>query len=290
MAGYLRWLAPRIDELSNALPNRQRDLRAALLRDGQHRRTPEITASLILSWEIFLLFAEETRAIGRDEADCLLTRARAALSDSAEVQRAHQASEEPARRFLALLRSAISSGRAHVADADTGAQPEQAGCWGWQLNAAGSGDEREAWHPYGERLGWIRKDDLLLDPDAAFAAGQKLARDQGTSIPIKQRTLWKRLDEQGLLASRDQARGSTVRLTIQGMRRDLLHLRASTLAAETGQSGDETGQRDETGQEEDPESRGLPGSGQFGQFGQKLKHRAPAEPDLRDAVGWEVEI
>ncbi|HYZ26769.1 MAG TPA: toprim domain-containing protein, partial [Geminicoccaceae bacterium] len=158
MAEYLRWLAPRIDELSNALPNRQRDLRAALLRDGQHRRTPEITASLILGWEIFLLFAEETRAIGRDEADCLLTRARAALSDSAEVQRAHQASEEPARRFLALLRSAISSGRAHVADADTGAQPEQAGCWGWQF--VGSGDfEREVWHSQGERLGWIRHDD-----------------------------------------------------------------------------------------------------------------------------------
>ena len=135
----------------------------------------------------------------------------------------------------------------------------------------GSGDEREAWRPDGERLGWIRKDDLLLDPDAAFAAAQKLARDQGTSIPIKQRTLWKRLDEQGLLASRDQARGSTVRLTIQGMRRDLLHLRTSTLAAEAGQSGDETGQRDETGQEKGPESRGLPGSGQFGQFGQKTE-------------------
>jgi hypothetical protein len=142
----------------------------------------------------------------------------------------------------------------------------------------------------GDRLGWIRKDDLLLDPDAAYAAAQKLARDQGTAIATKQRTLWKRLDEQGLLASRDQARGSTVRLTIQGMRGDLLHLRTSTLAAEAGQSGNETGQRDETGQEEGPESRGLPGSGQFGQFGQKTEHRGGEEVDLRDAVGWEVEI
>jgi hypothetical protein len=205
------------------------------------------------------------------------------------VQRAHQASEEPARRFLALLGAAISSGRAHFADAETGSQPENAACWGWQF--VGSGDyEREVWRPHGEGLGWIRHDDLLLDPDAAFAAAQKLARDQGTAIPIKQRTLWKRLVEQGLLASRDQARGSTVRLTIQGMRRDLLHLRASTLAAETGQSDNVTGQRDKTGQEEGPESRGLPGSGQFVQFGQKMKHRGPEERDLRDAVGWEVEI
>ena len=143
----------------------------------------------------------------------------------------------------------------------------------------------------GERLGWIREDDLLLDPETAFAAAQKLARDQGTSIPIKQRTLWKRLAEQGLLASRDQARGTnTVRRTIEGMRRDLLHLRPSALAAGTDQRGDETDQRDETDQEKGPESRGFPGRGQFGQFGQKTEHRGRDERDLRDAVGWEVEI
>jgi hypothetical protein len=290
MAGYLRWLAPQIEGLKETLPARQRTLRGMLLQNSQHRRTPEIAASLILSWEIFLRFAEETGAIEHDVIARLLTRARAALSASAEVQGAHQVSEEPARRFLALLRSALSSGRAHVADAGTGTHPKDAACWGWQLYPAGSVGEREVWRPQGERLGWIRKGDLLLDPDAAFAATQKLARDQGTSIPTKQRTVWKRLEEQGLLASRDQARGSTVRLTIQGMRRDLLHLRTSTLAPETGQAGAETGQRDETGQEEGPESRGLPGSGQFGQFGQKLKHRGPEERDLRDAVGWEVEI
>ena len=56
--------------------------------------------------------------------------ARRALTDSAEVQRAHQASEEPAARFLALLGAAISSGRAHLADAETGAQPEDAASLG----------------------------------------------------------------------------------------------------------------------------------------------------------------
>ena len=290
MAGYLRWLAPRREDLKKMLPDRHRALRDTLVQSGEHRRTPDIAASLILSWEIFLRFAEEIGAIGPDDSAGTFARVRAALTGSVAAQRAHQASEEPARRFLALLRSALSSGRAHVADADTGAHPKNAACWGWQLDASGSGDEREAWRPQGDRLGWIRKDDLLLDPDAAYAAAQKLARDQGTAIATKQRTLWKRLDEQGLLASRDQARGSTVRLTIQGMRGDLLHLRTSTLAAEGGQSGNETGQRDETGQEEGPQSRGLPGSGQFGQFGQKMKSGGPEERDLRDAVGWEVEI
>ena len=284
MAGYLCWLAPQIDRLQETLPGRQRALRDVLVQGAQHRRTPDVAASLIVGWETFLRFAEDARAVTRAAAADMLTRVRAALTNSAEMQGAHLASEEPAQRFLALLRAALSSHRAHVADATTGAEPEDAACWGWQLKVIGSGGyERKEWCPNGERLGWIRDGVLLLDPDAAFAATQKLARDQGTAIPVKQRTLWKRLAEQGLLASRDQARGSTVRVTIQGMRRDLLHLLARAVAAETGQ-------HDQIGRENDLESRGVPGSGQFGQFGQKMNPRGPEGPDLRAAVGWEVEI
>jgi hypothetical protein len=291
MAGYLRWLAPRIDDLKATLPEQQRTLRDTLAQGIDHRRTPDIAASLILSWETFLRFAQEVGAIAREDAASTLSRVRSALTDSADVQRTHQASEEPARRFLALLGAAISSGRAHLADAETGNQPEDAACWGWQLASVGSGhDLRDVWRPNGERLGWIREEDLLLEPETAFASAQKLARDQGTSIPVKQRTLWKRLAEQGLLASRDPARGSMVRLSIQGVRRDVLHLAASTLAARTDPPNDGTGQRDETGHEERLESRGSAGPDQFGQFGQKLRHRGREERDLRDAVGWEVEI
>jgi hypothetical protein len=292
MAGYLRWLAPQIDQLQQTLPEWQRKLRDLLVQGAAHRRTPDIAASLILGWETFLRFAEEAEAISRANAARMLTRARAALAESAEVQRAHQASEEPARRFPALLRAAISSGRAHVAHADTGAQPDDPACWGWQVSLVGAGSyEREAWRPNGERLGWIREHDLFLDPDAAFAAAQKLARDQGTSIPIKPRTLWKRLAEQGLLASRDPARGTnTVRRTIEGMRRELLHLRTNALAAKTDQGSDQTDQHHETDQEKRPETGGFPCRGQFGQFGQKIEHGDREEHDLRDVVGWEFEI
>jgi hypothetical protein len=239
-----------------------------------------------------LRFAEDVGAISGAVATSLLARVRVGVTDSTEVQRTHQASEEPARRFLALLGAAISSGRAHLADADSGAHPKNAASWGWQLHAVESGpDAREVWRATGERVGWIRDDDLLLEPEAAFAAAQKLARDQGTSIPVKQRTLWKRLAEQGLLAARDRARGTnTVRHTIGGSRRDLLHLRVGVLAAKTDQSGDETDQHDETDQAGGSESRGLPGCGRFGQFGQKIEHRGPEESDLREAVGWAVEI
>ena len=212
MAGYLRWLAPQIDDLKETLPERHRALRDVLVQGAQHRRTPDIAASLI-------------RGLG----DVPAVRRRR-WSDQPRRSRlhAHPGARRPDRlgggaagapgergagaRFLALLRAAISSGRAHVVDADTGRNP--------RTPPAGAGSSTSSARTTSGRSG-VRTasgsagsatDDLLLDPEAAFAAAQKLARDQGTSIPIKQRTLWKRLAEQGLLASRDQARGTnTVR-------------------------------------------------------------------------------
>ena len=62
MAGYLRWLAPQIDQLQGTLPERQRALRDMLVQGAQHRRTPDIAASLIVGWETFLRFAEDAGA------------------------------------------------------------------------------------------------------------------------------------------------------------------------------------------------------------------------------------
>ena len=205
---------------------------SAMISSGkEHKRTPEIAASIVIGWETFLGFAQEVGALSREEAITLLERARSAILGSAATQAGHQASEEPAARFLALLGAAIGSGRAHVAGARGGA-PGDADRWGWQLVIVGTGSqEREDWQPRGERIGWLDADDLFLDPESSFAAVQKLARDQGTSVPTKQRTLWKRLAEQNHLVSRDRGRGTnTVRRTIGGRRLEVIHLKAATFA------------------------------------------------------------
>jgi hypothetical protein len=289
MAGYLRWLAPCIDELRHTLPERQRALRDEFVRGGQHKRTPEIAASIMVGWETFLGFAEDVGALPRHGAQVLLERTRTAVLDSASAQAGHQSSEEPAARFLALLGAAIGSGRAHVAGAGLGDAPDEADRWGWQMVIVGTGDQqREEWRPKGERVGWLDADDLFLDPESSFAAVQKLARDQGASVPIKPRTLWKRLAEQGHLASRDRGRGTnTVRRTIGGRRLDVIHLKAVTFTVETDQPSRGTAQTDQQQAENEQENQCR---GQFGQFGQKMKQGGQEERDLRNAVGWEVEI
>ncbi|MEK7205200.1 MAG: hypothetical protein AAB254_06785, partial [candidate division NC10 bacterium] len=234
MSGYLKWLAPQIDSLKETLPPRHRELRTEARSQGVvHDRTPDIMASLAVGWETFLRFAREAGAISMEEAAELWRRGRQALGEAAQAQADHLSSEEPTGRFLVLLSAALSSGQAHLADASTGKEPEDPGRWGWRSKGL-----LDDWQPLGDRIGWVEGDHLLLEPEAAFAAVQKLARDQGTHLPINSRTLWKRMAEKGLLASRETSQERTlVRWTVAGQRKRVLHFSIGLLSHITGPTG-----------------------------------------------------
>jgi hypothetical protein len=229
MAGYVRWLAPQIGAL---------DVRAevATLRSqmhGEHRRTPEIVANLLVGFRMYLRFAKETGAISPEDAAALLIRGEIALHAAAGAQTEHQTDQEPASRFLALLRAALASGRAHVA-APNGRRPDPAEPWGWRQSSAASD-----WQPQGDRIGWL-DGTLLLEPGAAHAAASRMARDGGEPALVTQRTLNRRLAERGLLIERDYGRETlTVRRILEGTRREVLSLSADALAADDDADGSE---------------------------------------------------
>ncbi len=151
-----------------------------------------------------------------------------ALNKVAKAQRVQQEASEPTRRFLELLRAAILSGEAHIANLKGGA-PGDDGEWGWTL--VGSGD-RQRFVPKGNCIGWLDGSDLFLEPTAAFSMAQELGRSTGEPLAVSQTTLKRRLREKGLLASVDAARETlTVRKTIQGTGIPVLHLHSDALAA-----------------------------------------------------------
>src|SRR3989440_13062962 len=87
----------------------------------------------------------------------------------------------------------------------------------------------------GNRVGWLEGDALYLDPDAAYAVVQRLGQEIGDRIALTPQTLRKRLKERGILATCEtQRRMLTVRRTLEGQRREVLHLRAEALCASTG--------------------------------------------------------
>ena len=250
---------------------------------------------------------------GSTQADGLGKAAWTALIEVAKAQADHQVGEDPTIRFLLLVAAAISSGRAHVADAETGKVPEDAYRWGWREHAVGTGEfAHREWRAEGKQVGWCDGENILLDPDAAYATAQGLAREQGTSLSVSQQTLWKRLAEKGVLASRDVSRGrNKVRWQIVGHRRSVIHINAAALAMETGPIGPNDPEQAKTrdygpqtrdglddapakaARENGPKVPEYVGSGPIGPIGPEMRRNKETESDLEVEStddGWETEL
>jgi hypothetical protein len=226
MVGYIRWLAKWADgdDLYHYLAERQR-----LLRDighGEHTRTPANAASLMLGIETFLHFAVDTRAISQAEVDAHQHAAWEALMGLADAQASFMTNERPAQRFLLLVAAALSSGRVHVTTLEGHAPDNHRQTLGWRETDSFN----SRWEPQGDRIGWVSGDDLFLNPEAAYATAQQLARTGMRPLTIKQETLGKRLDEAGMLVTKDPKRHTT-RISVAGVRQRVFHLRTSALGS-----------------------------------------------------------
>jgi len=231
MAGYVRWLASRYEEVSAHLSDEVRELRAAATRPGVHPRTPDITANVALGLRHFIAFAQDAGALTEKEAEALWERGWAALTEVAAQQATHIGAAEPAGLFVRLLSAAITSGRAYV-EAPDGGGPANPQAWGWR-------EDRGEWRPQGNLVGWLDGEDLYLQPDASFAAAQAMGIGTRDEIAVSSYTLRKRLHERGLLASVDATRDRlTVRHILGGTRRAVLHLRAESLTGDDGADDD----------------------------------------------------
>lgn len=232
VSAFLQGLAPQYEALRANLRDEIAELRSQATGSGQHRRTPGIVADQAIGWRYFLAFAVETGALTAAEADSLWNRAWRALGEAAAAQGQHQDAVEPAGQFLALLRAALASGKAHIALAD-GSVPELAEAWGWRCPTGTQDDfpgSSPDWRSQGSRVGWLDGGELYLEPSASFVVAQDVGRGTGDALTITARTLKKRLHERGLLASTDVPRQVlTVRRTVGGHRHDVLHLKTSTL-------------------------------------------------------------
>jgi hypothetical protein len=290
MAGYVHFLAPRYPEIRTRLRAEREAVRDELLTTGQHRRTPALVADLLIGVRYFLQFAKECGAMTHEQTVDFERRARAALCGAAERQAGHQRDAEPTSRFRTLVASAIASGVAHVADAD-GSMPASPAGWGWRRD-----DDDASPRAQGKRIGWLHGDDLLLDPDAALAAAQAVAGNSDSGVTINLATLRKRLHERGLLATTEleSRQTMTVRRTIEGQRRAVLHVIHGFLEPDHGESisnagtdhanvpSDEEGSAGSGSESRltNPSTTGDPGretkEGVTGQVGQVKKEEAPA--------------
>ena len=129
-----------------------------------------------------------------------------------------------------------------------GTEPENPSAWKWRSSAQRNGPRGQAtWTAQGERIGWLSRGSLYLEPDAAYRTAQASAVLDGISVGA--RTLWKRLQQRGLLRSTDEKRKRhTIRVTLEKGRREVLHLHAGSLMpTEPSQSAQPSPDDGETG-------------------------------------------
>jgi len=176
-------------------------------------------AELQSGWELWLKFACQVGAITGTEKEKLARRSWRILNELTPLQSSYHHASDPALRFVSLLQAALAAGQAHVGD-PSGGTPDGAECWGWRRSQRSS-----RWTASGTRIGWIKPNDLYLEPTISYQVAHQMAGAH--QLPVTAETIRHRLHQHGLLASVDAGRQMLlVRRTLEGVARQVLHLRA----------------------------------------------------------------
>lgn len=224
MAAFIQWVAAAHDERMATFRERFETIRATFHTEhSAHPKTNTTAANLMAA---FTLFTDFLQALGWPEPETLaLERAvEQELRAMIDAQAHHLTAVNPITQFMDALESALTSGKAHIASRH-GEVPNDAIRWGWQEVSVSDGKE---WRSKGARIGWEAKGEggIYLDWGAAFHLVQREAVAVGNGLQLGEATMLRRLDERGLLLSRDDKRQTLkIRRQLQGANRNVVHLR-----------------------------------------------------------------
>lgn len=231
-SAFLQWLATgnRIEKLREEAAGKIHALRVAWAQTGinSHKKVATTLARIERAWGVWLDFAKECGAVTEEEAMSITADVGEALFALGQSQAKFLANENPAERFIELLKAALASGKAHLASTADG-EPERPAICGWRpFEVSTLTGPRTEWRGQGDRIGWADRDNVYLQPDAAYRIAQMMAVE-GEGLTVSSQTLWKRLKEEGLLASTDTASGTNkVRRTVGDRSERVIHLATKT--------------------------------------------------------------
>ena len=232
MSGYVQWLAPRYAFLRETLRPRLAGYRDAA-RAGGHPRAALNIASLALGWDHWLFYAEEAGVIDAAGRGQLWQRVWNALCDVAADQARYQRDASPVDAYLRVLGALLSSGKAHLASFAGDGPPPGMLRWGWRVREFNAATGRgESYNPCGECIGWTDDTEVYLDPEAAYKAARQFAEQGGAPLGVSKYALQQQLNARHLLSMTEGPGRLTVRRNVGGRTRNVLHLNATSFAAD----------------------------------------------------------
>ena len=230
MAGYIAWLRAQMDKMPELLRETFRGARAKATAGKEHLRIPEAAAHLWLGFHCAMTYGRDIGAIGQNEADELSTESWEAFIQIGKDQAAIVEEEQPTRRFLGVLYTILTQGRAVLSPKGINAPEAKPGV---------------------DFLGWNDNEFFYLLPEATFLAVVRFCRDTGEHFPIRQERLKRDLAKDKISECDTGRLTSTVRigdhvkriLKLKIERVDALLDVTGDTGSHHGQSGDRWGER-----------------------------------------------
>ncbi|MDL2206704.1 hypothetical protein LJC33_07340 [Eubacteriales bacterium OttesenSCG-928-N13] len=204
MRGYITWLVKQADELSEMLHMEFIRLRTIALdkTQGQHGRTPESIAHMILGYEFMLRYMRDVGVLSDDECLHELEQAWTVLTRNSRQQAKELREERPSKIFLSSIAELLISKMVGVRDL-TQIEGEQ-GSTGRDM------------------IGYMDDNYYYLMPEVAYRAVAKLHNDQGQAFPLTRKMLYKQMKEDGMLTIDTNAETSTRVKWVDGQSQRLL--------------------------------------------------------------------
>jgi hypothetical protein len=175
MSGYIAWLAPQLDNLHSKLLKMQHDGRTRMFRDFSHLRVPETVGSVRVGAELAVEYAVNCKAIDEKKAEELRKRIDEALTSTVVAHAGRVREENPARRFLRVLISALDSGQALMWHKDSDVFPPR------------------------DVIGWYDDECLYFLPEVAQKTVAEFCQKQGETFNTRERVVREQLKELGVL-------------------------------------------------------------------------------------------
>jgi hypothetical protein len=229
MAGFVRYVAEHWDDIQEERRSYTSEAKLESAETAAHGRGVAMRHELRWAARIFSEFAVDAGAMTALNANDFLLGVEIALQEVAAERTQEEQEADIARRSLELLSAAITRGDAYLAH-PKGLEPDEPERYGWRRRR--NSDAEEVLEPRGSLIGWVDADEdrIYLEPSAAFAGIQAVARATNEPLSASLQAWIRALNARGFLEQKDtKRRVKTCRKTLQGQERPVLALKQSAL-------------------------------------------------------------
>ncbi|MED1876732.1 bifunctional DNA primase/polymerase [Brevibacillus borstelensis] len=229
MTGYIQWLIPQMVQLPVQVAEEFAQLRNRFQEGAAHGRLGEAAAWLYIGYRMMLAYMQGLGLFVEETAQEMLGECERILTMLVHKQGKAVEQEQPAKQFVKALAELFATATVRV-------DPLKPACRTDLVLQAG------------EKIGWYDDQFYYLLPEATYNVVSRFLNQRGEVISVKERTLWKHLDEAKMIHTEIGSDGRVQRCPkkniprksgLSGMKQAheyrprLLHLRRSVLEKES---------------------------------------------------------